>query len=249
MLRRPLQPLKLQQKPLALGGVFHVADLVAEPKICEVLKLALDGIERLFSVLLNRALRCLPLVGQPIKFIRKECEGFLVNGEPAKPFGKLPLHFPERDVAEAVQDLVHDVLGIAVPEAILRRAFPPSEPQQVALLKLMVRRRANHLRRHWRVGLAEPREQGGDPDRRLEQLAAKHADSDEATLLECWFDFEASLRTLPAKQREVLILKEVYGKSCEEVAVAVGIAPSSIGKYVSEAKKSLTEMREVKDDV
>ena len=150
---------------------------------------------------------------------------------------------------EAVQDLVHDVLGIAVPEAILRRAFPPSEPQQVALLKLMVRRRANHLRRHWRVGLAEPREQGGDPDRRLEQLAAKHADSDEVTLLECWFDFEASLRTLPAKQREVLILKEVYGKSCEEVAVAVGIAPSSIGKYVSEAKKSLTEMREVKDDV
>ncbi len=68
-----------------------------------------------------------------------------------------------------------------------------------------------------------------------EDIEAQTILSDELAVTLKW------IAALPEKEREVMRLKFLYDKTDAEIADALGLSPSSIGKYIQRARQKLKE--------
>lgn len=148
---------------------------------------------------------------------------------------------------EAARDLTQEVLGVALPEAILRGRFPANVPQQVVWFKHTVRNLAS---KHWRKARVRLAHVGryADPDEYLENLANDLAHPVEGALVEQCLDAERTLSRIPSRAREVLLLREVSGLSAAEAHSRTGLSASSQASYISKARKFLRGYEEARDD-
>lgn len=78
--------------------------------------------------------------------------------------------------------------------------------------------------------------------RSSEDIEAQAILSDELTMTLKW------IAALPEKEREVMRLKFLYDKTDAEIADALGLSPSSIGKYIQRARQKLKDKLYGKED-
>lgn len=133
----------------------------------------------------------------------------------------------------------------AVQEAMIRlvgyRERPATEwtPLFWSILRRQItdRHRRNNVRRRVMSFLGRDEDQREDPLEMLpdpgEDPARRHADG------EAWSALGQALRTLPRRQREAYLLRELQGLDVAETAAAMGCSDGSVKTHLSRAMSAL----------
>jgi RNA polymerase sigma-70 factor, ECF subfamily len=102
------------------------------------------------------------------------------------------------------------------------------------LYRIVANAAMSHLRRKGRFGvlLAEPAEEGAELPSDL-RLAEEAVDRDTLA---------RALEALPDGSRTVVLLKDVYGLSCQEIGDELGISEGAVKVRLHRARKRLKEM-------
>jgi RNA polymerase sigma factor (sigma-70 family) len=145
-------------------------------------------------------------------------------------FAALFRYLRRRVGPQAAEDLVAETFARAFAGRDgYDHAWPDARPWLLGIA-------TNVLRRHWhdseRAGIAAP-SSGSAPD----ESAASDGRLDAAAALT---ERAAALRSLPAEQREVLLLVAVAELTYEETAQALGIAVGTVRSRLSRARAQLT---------
>jgi RNA polymerase sigma-70 factor, ECF subfamily len=140
-----------------------------------------------------------------------------------------------RDVRDP--DEAEDVTQIAFMNAFraIRRGEEPEKPR--AWLVTIAR---NVVRRRYQVQAARPHEVALDPD-----AAASLIDLEGPTAGE----IAAAIRCLPAKQRAVILLREIQGRAYAEIAEELDLSMPAVETLIFRARRSLSEQLRLADRV
>ena len=113
------------------------------------------------------------------------------------------------------------------------------------LYRIVANAAMSHLRRRGRFGdlLAEPEDERMETPARSNQLEDRAADREALA---------RALDTLPEAARGIVIMKDVYGLSCQEIGEMVGASEGAVKVRLHRARKRLKELlfeREERDEV
>ncbi len=137
------------------------------------------------------------------------------------------------DALDAVQE--------AMVKLVAYRERPPAEwtPLFWSILRSQVtdRHRRDTVRRRFMAVLGRSPEPSEDPLEMLpdpgEDPARRHADG------QAWMALGRALRTLPRRQREAYLLRELQGLDVAETAAAMGCSDGSVKTHLSRAMSAL----------